>query len=610
MSILEQLNKILGDDGTLTGSELKDKAEEAINKAITSMQIQGAATEEQAATAVPASDSVAAPEKKPLFILDTDIGFDPDDILALVLLLKSWAHDNDGDFSNLIILSSAEPPQGNQAGPGGEELTLDARACLIVETVRACSMDLYDGNADAIFAQGLEVVAGKTTAIQDPMHFSDRYPEGGGTYQLNGQPVSAAIMRLQSRKYLPTLRGNITNSDDPSNLNGISARIKTASTVVYAAIGAQSNIAALLTDPEINKMARDGKFSAVIMALSGPRGESKLLNTNDRLDPKAKIEVLEFASSLANLLAPLVDLYVELVELKQSCVDDSDEARILETAIAQVNSQIHYPITFVPSFAIPSETWCKRDSEGNLEITMPEVGQLLGSAEILKLLGEFYTGGDASKPKYNVLNAAALPESKLSDIVVLLEALRQSREGVQPCIDRAPLRGITLCRTVTQQGLTPDECMQQQRRVGVVASMSVPGGGMNLLQDCGGVSPADLGRLKMEWEELVIRDSAVGVALSSDLGVLKQYIKEVSEYAPAAAAAAAPAAAAAAAPAAGASADGGGAGAGASAPPAPPAAGGGAAGVFGSRAGGGAGKDPDPDPKGLNSGPGTGTGRK
>ena len=237
-----------------------------------------------------------------LFILDTDLGFDPDDTLALAYLLKflSRHYTRYSGFKNVILISSAEPPGTNQLN-----LPAYSRAVLLVQTVMAISKDIFN-DENRIFKLGLTIYQGPPTQILDSEHFvSGGWEEG--QYQRDGQVVVESLKEFYSKDpqfYTPYIK-NFSSDFEVSNENRLSSlleRIRTTNGCTYCSIGPKTNLAYLLSQTDKIK-----QIVSMSMALPRP---NKAVNTNVRLDPQAEEYVMNWVNEHPQCLYVVIPSYL------------------------------------------------------------------------------------------------------------------------------------------------------------------------------------------------------------------------------------------------------------------------------------------------------------
>lgn len=183
--------------------------------------------------------------KNNLFILDTDLGFDPDDTLALAYLLKflSRHYTRYSGFKNVILISSAEPPGTNQL-----DLPSYSRAALLVQTVMVISKDIFN-DENRIFEFGLTIYQGCSTRILDSEHFMSSGWEKG-QYQRDGQVVVESLKEFYSKDpqfYAPYIK-NFSSDFEVSNevrLSSLLERIRKTDGCSWCSIGTKANLANL-----------------------------------------------------------------------------------------------------------------------------------------------------------------------------------------------------------------------------------------------------------------------------------------------------------------------------------------------------------------------------
>ena len=240
--------------------------------------------------------------KNNLFILDTDIGFDPDDTLALAYLLKflSRHYTRYSGFKNVILISSAEPPGTNQLG-----LPAYSRAVLLVQTVMAISKDIFN-DENRIFELGLTIYQGPPTQILDSEHFVSCGWEQG-QYQRDGQVVVESLKEFYQRDslfYTPYIK-NLSSDFRFSNENRLSSLleiIRTTNGCTYCSIGPKTNLAYLLSQTDKIK-----QIVSMSMALPRP---NKSVNTNVRLDPQAEEYVMNWVKEHPQCLYVVIPSYL------------------------------------------------------------------------------------------------------------------------------------------------------------------------------------------------------------------------------------------------------------------------------------------------------------
>ena len=232
--------------------------------------------------------------KSKLFILDTDLGYDPDDALALTYLIKfliKYSNRKTG-LKNVILLSSAEPPKTNRRC-----LPPYLRASLLVEQILCLSEDLFN-DKNYIFELGLRIYQGCSTEIMDPQHFMangwkrNEYLKEGQVISknlidfINIQNLSRKTNSAQFyQKYINNFSADFDICHEERFLN-LLAEIEKFQECVYCSIGAKSNLPYLLS--QTNKIRK-----IISMSMSLPRPD-KSINTNVRLDPQAEEFVMKW----------------------------------------------------------------------------------------------------------------------------------------------------------------------------------------------------------------------------------------------------------------------------------------------------------------------------
>lgn len=255
-----------------------------------------------------AAAEAGAATNNDLFILDTDIGFDPDDTLALAYLLKFLSTKQD-DFGNVILISSAEPPETNARG-----LPPYSRAALLVQAVLAISEDLFNEETE-IFERGLTIYQGSSTKILDRLHFvTDKQDTWKvDQYKNDGQVVVKSLEAYYSYDVNDVKYKYIENFSDDSRVSidillaRVLQRINASNRCTYCSIGAKTNLAYLL--PQTNKI---NQIVSMSMALPRP---GKWVNTNVRLDPEAEEVVMNWVAKNNQCLYIVIPSYL----LDDSC---------------------------------------------------------------------------------------------------------------------------------------------------------------------------------------------------------------------------------------------------------------------------------------------------
>ena len=255
-----------------------------------------------------AAAEVGATTKNDLFILDTDIGFDPDDTLALAYLLKFLSTKQD-DFGNVILISSAEPPHGNH-----RDLPPYSRAALLVQAVMAISKDIF-GEETVFFNHGLKIYQGSPTKILDRLHFVTGKQDTWEVdqYKNDGQVVVKSLEAYYSYDVNDVKYKYIKNFSDDSRVSidillaPVLQRIKASDGCTYCSIGAKTNLAYLLS--QTNKI---NQIVSMSMALPRP---GKWVNTNVRLDPEAEEDVMKWVAENKQCLYIVIPSYL----LDDSC---------------------------------------------------------------------------------------------------------------------------------------------------------------------------------------------------------------------------------------------------------------------------------------------------
>lgn len=270
-----------------------------------------------------------------LFILDTDIGFDPDDTLALAYLLKFWSNhfSRNSGFKNMILISSAEPPESNQMG-----LPSYSRAVLLVQTVMAISKNIFN-NEKRVFELGLTIYQGYSTQILDSEHFMSCGWEKA-QYQRDGQVVVESLKGDSSiyTSYIQNFSSDFRVSLE-TRLASLLERIRGSKGCTYVAIGAKTNLAYFLTQTD--------KFNQIFsMSMALPR-PNKGVNTNVRLDPQAEEFVMNWVKKHPQTLYVVIPSYL----LDQRCEwyhrDNVDKNKVfylpqIETFLKKTSWWVHW----------------------------------------------------------------------------------------------------------------------------------------------------------------------------------------------------------------------------------------------------------------------------
>ena len=224
------------------------------------------------------------------FVLDTDIGFDPDDIYAVVVLLKALELRG-VPHSNIVLTSNADNTGSIPDKPG------HYRARFLRQVAHALSADLFGG--DRARFDDVKVVAGRPgSMIVDEAHFASRPGFEPGQYKRQGQPCV-----LPAQQWVQAQEGQHGPSTVDVGAEELSAflecmRAKGARTV-WISIGASTNLSDVFVLADARQTGAMPPISdIVLMGVAYPK-EGKKVQTNIRLDPCGFNRVLAAVSSSA-----------------------------------------------------------------------------------------------------------------------------------------------------------------------------------------------------------------------------------------------------------------------------------------------------------------------
>lgn len=228
------------------------------------------------------------------FVIDTDIGFDPDDIYALVVFLlalelRKIPHEN------VLLVSNADNT--------GEKL----RARFIRQIASALSYDCYSSR-DRF--DDIRVVSGRPgSMILDENQFADKPGIGVGQYKRRGQPVVKPVrdwIYAQEEAH-----GESVVDAAPDALAEFLRRMfaKDAKTT-WINIGAATNLDDCFTTWKNNNNTLPPINDIVMVGGMPYPEEGKKVSTNHRLDPMAFIRVLKAIQTGTQTDAGVIPLHI------------------------------------------------------------------------------------------------------------------------------------------------------------------------------------------------------------------------------------------------------------------------------------------------------------